>query len=447
MKQRPSWFKSLSVTMIAAAVGLTGCSSGKQAEQAVVTPQASSSAATTAPASGKAAKLKIMWWGTQARHDATLKALELYTQQVPNVTFTPEYTAWDGFWEKLPTLAASNSIPDVLQMDAAYIQSYVKRGQLADLSDMDLNGIVDPKILENVKINGKLYGVPLSLNGQGMVYNKPELEAAGIKLPFNNWTYDDFFAFAKEARAKLPKDKYPIDDLTNIWDWYQYYQTAQGKGPIFQDGTKFNLDKDTWFQFQNIYAQFRKDGVVPSAEMQLSFKENDPKLDSLAAGKVMMRGASVGSVGAVESLLPGKLVVNSNPIGPKGGGWAQSTIFLSVGANSSNKDQAKQFIKWFVSNQEAGKVLGTTRGIPINETIFKSIEPTLSKGDLFGKQMLNAAKEKALPFYPAPPGSEDFVKTYKTEMEAVMFGKQTLEQAYTTITEKGKDAEAKLNKK
>lgn len=446
MKQRQAWLKGLSLTMIAATVGLTGCSSGSKPAQSSTQPQTTAKTATAAPASDKAVKLKIMWWGTQARHDATLKALELYTSQVPKVTFAPEYTAWDGFWEKLPTLAASNTIPDVLQMDAAYIQSYVKRGQLADLSDLDLKDIVDPKILENVKINGKLYGVPLSLNGAGMVYNKPDLEAAGIKLPFNNWTYDDFFAFAKEARTKLPKDKYPIDDLTNVWDWYQSYQTAQGKGPIFQDGTKFNLDKDTWFQFQNIYAGFRKEGIVPSADLQMSFKENDPKLDSMASGKVLLRGATVGSATAIQALVPGKLVVNSNPIGSKGGGWAQSTIFLSVGANSANKEQAKQFIKWFISNQEAGKTLGTTRGIPINEGIFKTLESTLSKGDLFGKDLLNVAKDKALPFYPAPPGSEDFVKTYKSEMEAVMFGKQTLEQAFKTITDKGKDAEAKLNK-
>lgn len=440
MKKGKRWSKSLLVTFIAVAVTLTGCSSEKPEKEAGQAGQEGKS-------STKSAKLKMMWWGSDARHEATLKALDLYTTQVPDVTFSPEYTAWDGYWEKMPTLAASNSIPDVLQMDAAYIQSYVKRGQLADLSDIDLTGIVDPKILENSKIDGKLYGVPLSFNAQGLVYNKTELEAAGVKLPFNNWTYDDFFAFAKEAREKLPKDKYPIDDFSNVWEWYQYYQTAQGKGPIFQDGTKFNLDKDTWFEFQNIYAQFRKDGVVPKADLQLSFKENDPMLDSMATGKVMLRGASVGSASAIFALIPDKLVVNSNPIGPKGGGWAQSTIFLSVGENSKNKEQAKEFIKWFISNPEAGKTLGMTRGIPINEEVFKNIESTLNEGEVFGKELLDVAKEKALPFYPAPAGSEDFVKTYKTEMEAVMFEKQTLEGAFDIISEKGRDAEAKLNKK
>lgn len=419
----------------------TGCGGNVQS-----TDQSGTSGNTPA-AADKEANLKIMWWGSEARHEATINALNQYTSTVkPTVKFTHEYTAWDGYWQKLPTLAASSTLPDIMQMDAAYIQGYVKRGLLADLSDLDLSGIVDEQVLNNVKIDGKLYGVPLSYNGAGLVYDKVALEEAGIKLPFNNWTWDDFFAYAKEGREKLPKDKYPIDDLRNIWEFYQFYQTSKGKGPIFKDGTTFNLDKDTWFEFNRLYAQFQKDGVVPPADLQLSFKENDPKQDSLGSGYVMLRTGSVGSASAIESLKPGRLAVNSNPIGEAGGGWAQSTIFFAVSAKSGNQEQAKDFIKWFISDKEAGKLLGTTRGIPINEDIFKELEPNLTSGELFGKQLLDAAKEKALPFYPAPAGAEDFVSTYKSEMESVMFGKSTLEQAYETIVEKGKQAEAKLNK-
>jgi multiple sugar transport system substrate-binding protein len=35
-----------------------------------------------------------------------------------------------------------------------------------------------------------------------MVYHKAPLEAAGIKLPTNNWTWNDFFAFAKESNKQ-----------------------------------------------------------------------------------------------------------------------------------------------------------------------------------------------------------------------------------------------------
>ncbi|GIQ67112.1 hypothetical protein PACILC2_56800 [Paenibacillus cisolokensis] len=141
---------------------------------------------------GKSRTLSIMWWGTDARHEATKQALELYTQQNPGVSFKPEYMAWDAYWQKLPTLAASKSIADVLQMDAAYLQEYVARGQLEDLSDIDLSDVVDAAVIENLKIDGKLYVIPLSLNAQGIAYNKTELEAAGIPLPHKDWTWEEF---------------------------------------------------------------------------------------------------------------------------------------------------------------------------------------------------------------------------------------------------------------
>ncbi|MBB3113044.1 multiple sugar transport system substrate-binding protein [Paenibacillus phyllosphaerae] len=434
----------LGLTLLTVALALAGCSGGNNGEGGGA-PNANDEG--SGGSAVKPVNLKIMWWGPDARHQATLKALDLYSKQTTNVTFTPEYLAWDAFWTKLATLAASKSMTDVLQMDGAYIQDYAKRGLLEDLSDIDLSGIVDSKLIEKLKIDGKLYGIPLSHNGTGLAYNKADLEAAGITLPAKDWTWDDYFAFAKEARAKLPEGKYGIADNSAGWDWFQFYQTSQGKDPIMVDGVKFNLDKDLWFQFQQTYEQFRKDKIVPPAQVQSAFKENDPKADPMASGTVMTRTATVGSVSVLEGMLPGKVGVVNNPTGPSGGGWAQATIFLSVSSSSKNKEEAKQFVRWFISDKEAGQALGMTRGIPINEEIYKELEPTMTKMDTIGKDLLNTALDKALPFYPAPPGWEDFVKTYQTEMESVMFGKQSLEKAYENIVEKGQETEEKLSKK
>lgn len=435
MKVVNPWLKVSITAILAFTLVISGCSSGST--------ESADKSNSGAVKKEDNINMKIMWWGSDQRHEATNKALKLYEEQQPNVTFTPEYTAWEGYWSKLPTLAASGTLPDIVQMDASYIQTYVKRGQLADLSDLDLSDVVDEQVLENVKIDGKLYGVPLSYNGAAMVYNKKAFEQYGIPLPNKSWTWEEFFDYAREARTKLPEDVYSIDDLRNIWEWYQFYQTSKGLGPIFKDGKTFNLDKETWFEFNEIYADFQKKGIVPPADLQLFFKENDPQSDSFATGRVILRGTSVGSASAVEALVPegGEIAVTSYPIGEAGGGWAQSTIFFSVSSKSKNIEQAKQFLKWFISDQEAGKLLVTTRGIPINNEVLASIDPTLTSGERLGIELLEVAKPHALPFYPAPSGAEDFTATYKSEMESVMFGRTTLEQAYETLVEKGKAAE------
>ncbi|OMF38366.1 ABC transporter substrate-binding protein [Paenibacillus sp. FSL H8-0548] len=440
------WSKAAGMLLLSMMLVLTACSGGSDNGGKQTN---SGEKSTDKPASNNDKKtggdttLSIMWWGTDARHEATKKALDIYTQQNANVNFKPEFMAWDAFWQKLPTLAASKSITDVLQMDAAFIQEYVSRGQLEDLSDLDLSGLVDPSVISNLEIDGKLYGIPLSQNAQGMAFNKTELEQFGIPLPHKDWTYDEFFQWARDARAKLPDGKYPIGDTTT-WDSFNYYQTSMGKAPVMSDGGKtFTLDKDLFMEFYGTYEEFRKAKIVPPAEKAASFLENDPQADPMASGVVMTRGATTGSVSALEQLMPGKVDVVNLPVGPAGGGWAQSTIFLSVSANSKNKDEAKKFVRWFIADKDAGQALGLTRGIPINPDVYKELESTLENKDKLGKAIYDLSLDKALPFYPPAAGFSEWVDTYKKELEAVTFGQQSIEDAYNKIDKMGKELAAK----
>lgn len=445
MKVKGFVSKGLVLMFIVALIFITACGNNNNAaNNTPVAPDKTNDVKEPAAPTNEAKKLSIMWWGPDARHEATLKVLDVYTAQNPNVTFTPEYLAWDPFWAKLPTLAASKTMTDVLQMDAAFINEYVSRGTLEDLSDIDLTGIVDPKLIDNLKIDGKLYGIPLSHNGQGFAFNKTALEAAGVTLPKIGWTWDDYFAFAREANEKLPEGQYGIT-YTDTWDGYQYFQTSNGKGPIMQDGGKtFNLDKDLFMKFYNEHEALREEGALPPADMQAAFLENDAQADPVASGKIMMIGKSVGSVSALELLLPGQIDVVNVPVGSAGGGWAQSTIFLSVSTDSKNKEEAKNFVKWFITDPEAGKTLGMTRGIPINNEVFKALEPTLEPKDLLGKKLADTAAPYALPFYAAAAGYSEFMDFFKNEMDAVMFGQKSVEDAYTSINKKGMDTAATI---
>jgi multiple sugar transport system substrate-binding protein len=404
------------------------------------------SAASGAGASG-AKNLSIMWWGADERHVATEKVLELYTKNT-GIGFTHEYMAWDGYWTKLPALVASNSVTDVLQMDGAYISDYVSRGVLADLSDMTLSDVVSQKVLDNIKINGKIYGVPLSHNAQGLAFNKKVLADYGIAAPKPGWTYDEFWAFARECRAKLPADKWGISYQGGQWDGYQYYQTSMGKGPVFPAGGKdYNIDQTLWMEFYKLQDDMRKANIVPSAEVQLGFREYDPQADAMASGKVMTRGATTASVSALEALMPGEVGVVSMPTGPSGtGGWAQSTIFLSSAANSSNSADARTFMKWFISDTAAGEILGMTRGIPISESVYQVLEPTLSVGNRLNKSLLDVCLPYALPFYVMAPGWQDFTAGYEAEVQNLMAGNQTVERTYENIIRLADQVKARVNR-
>ena len=42
--------------------------------------------------------LRMSWWGGNGRHQVTLKALEEFHKQNPDINVKAEYTGWDGNW-------------------------------------------------------------------------------------------------------------------------------------------------------------------------------------------------------------------------------------------------------------------------------------------------------------------------------------------------------------
>jgi len=376
--------------------------------------------------------LKVIWWGSQSRHDVTMAAFELYKKDHPNYTFESTFTGWDEYYNnKLPALVAARSLPDIIQKDAAYVADYVNRGLLADLSDFDTTGI-DPNLLEMGKIDGKLYAIPLGANGYGMVYNKAEVERLGLTAPKVGWTWDDYFQFGADAKAKLEPGKYGIPDSTTDKNYYVNYQLSKGKKNLFING-QFNLDKDTWFEFLGKYAQMRKDGIVPPPEVTTTDKLLDAQFDLLANGTILVKGLHAAQPGAMDGLMPGKIGVVSAPADVEAGGWLRPTFFFSVSQDSKYKQEASDFIYWFLHDIEAGELMGTQRGVPVIQEVVDTILPELSPADLLGKEMVEIIAQDSQPFVVAPAGWAEFETAYVEVTEAVMFNKSTIEEAYEKL--------------
>lgn len=157
--------KRLLATVLAGIMALSAAGCGSNGGGSGSSANAGGTSGTSA--AGEPVTLKITWWGSQSRHDYTKKLLDLYTKSHPNVKFTASPSGWDGYFDKLSTLTASGSMPDIVQMDYLYITTYAKNNSLADLQPfiddktIDVSSI-DPDILKTGKVNGKMAGMVLS---------------------------------------------------------------------------------------------------------------------------------------------------------------------------------------------------------------------------------------------------------------------------------------------
>jgi multiple sugar transport system substrate-binding protein len=357
-KQMKKW-GLLSMTALAA-VSLAACGSNTKSAGE---PAKSNVGGTD----NQAVKLRIVWWGSQARHDATLKALDAYTKKFPNVTFEPEFSGFDGYADKLATQAAAKNAPDIIQMDPAWLSEYAGRNQLADLSKGINTNDIDKSLVDSGKYKDKLYAIPLGNNATGMVYNKNAVDKLGITAPMNGWTWDQYFQFGKDAKAKLEKDKYVLMDGTSDYTVYSSYQVSQGKGyPITVDG-KFNIDKDTYLTFVKKYAELRKDGVIPPADIATTDKESDAKMDLMNNDTVLMKRSFAALFPGYEGVKPGAYTLVTQPKGTQSSGFLKPSMFWSVSADTKYAEEAKKFIDWFINDTEAADILTTTRGIPVSK--------------------------------------------------------------------------------
>ena len=87
--------------------------------------------------------LRVLWWGSQTRHDKTMAAIAKFEEKYPDIKIDAEFTSWGEYWSKVATQVAGNQLPDVIQMDYMYLIQYANAGVLADLKPFFDSGAID----------------------------------------------------------------------------------------------------------------------------------------------------------------------------------------------------------------------------------------------------------------------------------------------------------------
>ena len=185
--------KILSVTLTAAmaltasACGVSTSTGGGDESTSTTLTTTSSSAVSdsSASASGTATSetsnqepVTISLYTTIPGHDDDFEALcKEFMQQNPNITVN--YIAYDSSEkQKWMTLYASGEAPTVSVMDPIDIQDNVDNMVEFDPTADTWMSNVDSKYLDVFKSNGKVYGIPNSVQAMGITYNKTTIEKA-----------------------------------------------------------------------------------------------------------------------------------------------------------------------------------------------------------------------------------------------------------------------------
>ncbi|GAA4905098.1 extracellular solute-binding protein [Tessaracoccus lubricantis] len=166
---------------------------------------------------------------------------DLAEEKLGGVTVEMDTANFDA--QKFATLAAAGNLPDVVQMDRAFIATYAQKGLLMPMDDCFAAQEVDageywyPAVVEDVTWDGNIYAAPQFFQPSIIIVNKAVTEPAGVTADqFDTSKPDELVALAGELTqmkgAQPTTLGFDPDMPGSIATWF----TVFGGGVMDDDG-------------------------------------------------------------------------------------------------------------------------------------------------------------------------------------------------------------------
>lgn len=313
--------------------------------------------------------LSLAWWGSEERATLYEKAVDLFEADNPNVTVQTQFQAWGDYWPARNTEASGSSLPDVFQMDLAYLRQYANNNQLRALDDqigvnLDVAGFQE-QLLSSGNVDGKQVAIPTSTNTLALIYSPDAVAELGVELPGEGYDWDDYFAFLKDAGAATTDKGLEVwgsEDMTSRF--YAFLQTViqDGKTPFTEDG-ELGFTEDDLLAWLTKIDEARAEGAFHPAARTVQIQPLIPLTANEAATMFEwdVLSASYGAESGKDNL--GLLPVPAGADG-KTHMYQKPAMLLTSAANTEHPEAAAALIDFLVNDPRVGEIFGTTKGIP-----------------------------------------------------------------------------------
>ncbi|ASS66074.1 MULTISPECIES: ABC transporter substrate-binding protein [unclassified Paenibacillus] len=312
-----------------------------------------------------------------------------------------KYVLQQDMITKFLTASTSGGAPDILFWDRWRTSLYAPKNVLAPVDDfLAKDGINKDdfygEALKELSYDGKLYGLPLTVDARALFYNKKILEEAGVKPPT---TWDELEQAAikttKWNGSKLEVAGFSLGDngLFNM-----YLQQAGGQ-MLTEDGKKTDFNNDKGRSVLEFWDRLLNKDKVYKVGFEQGLGEGT---DAFVTGKLAMQYTGPWMLSTYKKY--GKDLdfgIVPPPVGPNGDkGSVMGGFGLVIPQGSKHQQEAWEFVKWWTANKDNALLWAKTS---LNIPGYKpALEDPFFKDDPFWKpflETLDIAKIR-----PAHPG-------------------------------------------
>jgi ABC-type glycerol-3-phosphate transport system substrate-binding protein len=368
--------------------GLAGCSDG-----------------TAAPAQDGPVELSVFWWGDTKRAQLTEKALRLYSQRNPRVTFRVTWQGADSYYDRLATQAAGGNVPDLIQLDDAVLTEYAQRQILLDLSEhvadhrLDLRGLPEGLVRYGT-VDGRTMAVAAGQTHAAVVFNKDLLRRLRVPEPRNGMTWSEYVSWAEDVtRTSDGRVAGTMDgsgDFRALWLW------LRSEGGEFYRGRQLGFGADELIGWFELWQRARGVRATPGATLVEQADSREPSRQLVVTGLTAASFAWSHQLPELQRLTKSELGLVSLP-GSLGAQWARASMYWAAFRGTRHPDAVIDVINFLTTNGEAGTVLGHERGLNASLAVRRYTEGSITDPAQQRAAAFGASIAERLGPAPAPP--------------------------------------------
>lgn len=401
---------------------------------------------------GQDQTMYVEWWGSQTRHDRTIKVIEDYEAAHPGLDITYEFANFNDYWTKLNTQAAGSQLPCVMQQDYAYLAEWSKRGLLAPLDPFFESNAIDvsnvaQSILDSGTVDGKVYGLSLGTNSQSFILDTDAFEKAGVDLPAADWTWKDFEDIALKLHEKLGiwAMAYGLEDV-QMW---KSLEISAGTNAFTVDGSALGYSDDQPLtDYYNMIIRLEDAGAIGTPDETAEFINGSPENSPIVTSKEAMRYQWSNQIVAIFNAAGESRHLKLWPLPRIEGGqpmnYLKPSQFFSITAGCATPDLAADLVNVFTNSPEANDILNAERGVPISSVIQEHLQPNLDAVGTATFDFLAQLQDNVSPVPPPDPkGYSDVLNNVYNPLfvQPVMYKQISVEDGVATLR---KESEAIL---
>lgn len=330
------------------------------------------------------------------------------------------------------TKLAAGEIPDVMMLAMDQVPRYALNGMLLPLDNLASKEYKDslyPVVTNALTVNGTLYAAARDITPKVMYINTKMFKDAGIEIPTDTWTMEEFIEIAQKLTTGTGADAQ--------WGYYwsnntdqTYAMIAAYGGKLYSEDGKSSVlssDPNTMKGLQLMYDLYNTYKVCPTTAEAKQFGENE--FSAFMANKVAMQ---VGALSTASTFDASGTEYTALPM-PSVNGVSQTSSFVNtwvIPKTAKNPELSWRVVE-FLSGKEGQQIcLDMNYGLPastlVDTAAFEAATP-------YNKYFVTAL-ETAIP-YPTNINGSAFQTLFVKECEALWAGLVTPEEFAKSVDE------------